>query len=270
MESTASVKPQTDVDLEAKTEKFSEIEVSTSLAESSNDLGEAEKRGESETTDEKKNTVWWDEPVDKDPANPMNWPAWRKWSIISILSFITFLTYDQSEKTPQPYYASNVSHRPLASSMLAPGVPLIMADFHNDSTTFATFVVSIFILGFAVGPLFLAPLSEVYGRTPVYNTCNVCFVGFTILCAMAKDSGMLLAARFWAGLVGVATITCGSGSIADLMPREQRGRAMALWSVGPLMGPVIGPVVAGILVERRGWRYVFWVITVLVSVELAA
>lgn len=39
------------------------------------------------------NMVWWDEPADQDPANPMNWTTWQKWIIISILSFITFLTY---------------------------------------------------------------------------------------------------------------------------------------------------------------------------------
>jgi multidrug resistance protein len=143
-----------------------------------------------------------------------------------------------------------------------------MAEFHEESKIFATFVVSIFVLGFAVGPLILAPLSEIYGRVPVYNTCNVLFLGFTILCATAKDSGMILAARFWAGLAGVAVITCGAGTIADIIPLAQRGRAMALWTMGPLLGPVIGPVAGGFLVEARGWRWVFWVIVILVSTLL--
>ena len=62
-------------------------------------------------------------------------------------------------------------HRPLASSMFAPGVPVIMADFHNTSNTFATFVVSIFVLGFAAGPLVLAPLSPhaMGWRPPRFN-----------------------------------------------------------------------------------------------------
>ena len=36
--------------------------------------------------------VWWDEPADQDPANPMNWPMSRKWATIAVLSAITFLT----------------------------------------------------------------------------------------------------------------------------------------------------------------------------------
>ena len=150
--------------------------------------------------------------------------------------------------------------------MFAPGVPDVMAEFNTSSSTFATFVVSIFVLGFAFGPLFLAPLSEMYGRVIIYHVCNVLFLIFTIACAVAKDTGFLLAFRFWAGVAGVATVTCGSGTIADIMPQEKRGKAMTLWSCGPIMGPMIGPVVGGFLIQAKGWRWVFWVISIAVSV----
>jgi multidrug resistance protein len=149
--------------------------------------------------------------------------------------------------------------------MFAPGVPQLMADFHCTSNLLATFVVSVFVLGFAFGPLILAPMSETYGRSPIYHTCNVLFVVFTVLCAVAKNMGMMIAFRFLAGFAGVAVITCGSGSIADLMPREKRGGAMALWSLGPLLGPIVGPIAGGFLVEAKGWRWVFWVIAIVVS-----
>ena len=152
--------------------------------------------------------------------------------------------------------------------MFAPGVPQVMQDFRAASNLLATFVVSVFVLGFAFGPLLLAPLSEMYGRIPVYNTCNVAFLIFTILSAEAKSMGMLVAVRFLAGAFGVAVITCGSGSIADMMPPEQRGGAMAVWAVGPILGPVIGPVAGGFLVTAKGWRWVFWVISILVSSNL--
>ncbi|KAH8198656.1 hypothetical protein TruAng_007197 [Truncatella angustata] len=191
--------------------------------------------------------VDWDKPVDKDPENPLNWPDWRKWSIIGLLSFLSFLT-------------------PLASSMLAPGVPLVLKEFQTNNDQLATFVVSAFVLGFAVGPLVVAPMSELYGRTKIYHISNCLFVIFTIACAVSNSMGMLIAFRFLAGCAGVTVVTCGSGTIVDLMPPEKRGTAMALWSVGPLLGPVVGPVCAGFLVAAKGWRWVFWVIAIAAGV----
>lgn len=76
------------------------------------------------------NIVDWDGP--DDPANPLNWPAKKKWSIIAALGAVTFIT-------------------PLASSFFAPGVPQVMRAFDEESNLMATFVVSVYLLGFAIG-----------------------------------------------------------------------------------------------------------------------
>ena len=151
--------------------------------------------------------------------------------------------------------------------MLAPGVQLVMEDFDTSSETFATFVVSIFVLGFACGPLLLAPLSELYGRVVVYNTTNVLFLGFIILCAVSQNPSMLLAFRFLSGFAGVATITIGSGTIADIMPQEKRGKALSVWSVGTILGPTVGPIIGGSVAEVAGWRWMFWTISIAVSFQ---
>ncbi|KAL2851866.1 major facilitator superfamily domain-containing protein [Aspergillus pseudoustus] len=184
-----------------------------------------------------------DQSARKDPESPMNWTNARKWTIIAMVSFITFLT-------------------PLASSMFAPGVPEVMQDFNSSSPTLSTFVVSVYVLGFAFGPLIVAPLSEYYGRAIVYNACNALFVVFNIASAVAPNLASLVVFRFLDGCAGVAPISCGSGTIADLMPPETRGVAIALWSLGPLFGPIIGPVVGGLLVEAKGWRWAFWVLSI--------
>ncbi|KAH8595870.1 major facilitator superfamily domain-containing protein [Bisporella sp. PMI_857] len=204
-------------------------------------------RSKSSTAKYETDGVWWDEPEDQDPANPMNWTSTKKWTNISVISVISFLV-------------------PLVSSMLAPGVHLVMEDFHTSSTTFATFVVSIFVLGFACGPLLLAPLSELYGRVIVYNVTNVLFLAFTVLCAVSRNQPMLLAFRFLSGFAGVATITIGSGTIADIMPRDKRGKAVSIWSVGTILGPMVGPIIGGYVAEVAGWRWMFWVISIAIGV----
>jgi len=178
-----------------------------------------------------------------DPENPLNWTQGRKWGLIACLGAVTLVT-------------------PLASSFFAPGVPLVMATFGETSNVIAALVVSIYILGFALGPLIIAPASELYGRFIVYNVCNVFFVIFTICCALSNSMGMLIAFRILAGCAGSAPLTLGGGTIADIFPPQERAGAMAIWSIGPLLGPVLGPVCGGFLVEAKGWRWVFWILAI--------
>lgn len=152
--------------------------------------------------------------------------------------------------------------------MFAPGVPDIMVEFKSSNTNLATFVVSIYVLGFAFGPLLAAPLSEIYGRALCFNIANVLFIVFTVATALSQNMGMLIAFRFLMGLSGSTPITNGSGTISDMFPVEERGKAMAVWAMGPLLGPCIGPVAGGYMVESVGWRWVFWVIAIAVSEPL--
>lgn len=115
-----------------------------------------------------------------------------------------------------------------------------MQEFDSSSKTIATFVVSVYVLGFAFGPLIVAPLSELYGRLWVYHISNIGFIAFTIACSRAQGVGELCVYRFFEGVFGVTPITIGGGTIADLIKVEGRGAAMAIWSLGPLVGPVAG------------------------------
>lgn len=134
------------------------------------------------------NVVWWDGPTD--PHNPMNFSSWIKILNITLVSAVCFVT-------------------PLASSMFAPGVPLLMREFDSTNSELAGFVVSVYVLGFALGPLALAPLSEIYGRLPLYHVCNIGFVAFTVACALATNLNMLIGFRFMAGIFGSGPLTNG-------------------------------------------------------------
>lgn len=188
------------------------------------------------------NIVDWDGP--NDPGNPMNFSTRFKVLNVGIISALTFIT-------------------PLASSMFAPGIPQLMAEFHSDNDLLADFVVSVYVLGFAIGPLVLAPASELYGRAVVYHVCNIGFIVFSVACAVSTDLGMLIAFRFFQGCFGVAPVTNGGGTIADIVVQEKRGGVIAIYALGPILGPVIGPVAGGYLVAGRGWRWVFWVLAII-------
>jgi multidrug resistance protein len=191
------------------------------------------------------NIIGWDGPTD--PENPMNWKTSKKILNVGLVSFMCFLT-------------------PLASSMFAPAVPTVMAEFHSNNLEMASFIVSVFVLGFAFGPVLLGPLSEVWGRLYLYWICNILFVVFTAVCAKSNSIGMLTGFRFLCGFVGGLPLAVGGGTITDMMSQDNRGAAMALFSAGPLLGPIIGPVAGGFLSEAKGWRWVFWLLTIAVCV----
>ncbi|OTB03636.1 hypothetical protein M426DRAFT_262955 [Hypoxylon sp. CI-4A] len=185
--------------------------------------------------------VSWD--GDDDPENPYNWPAWRTNTYAALLSLLAFLI-------------------PLASSIIAPGVPAIMSEFGSDSQVLSALVVSIYVLGLGLGPLLFAPLSEIYGRVIIYHACNLGFVAFHVACALAPSLGSLIAFRFFAGFFGSCPPTNSGASIADMVPQHRRGVLMAGYAVGPVLGPVIGPVAGGFLSTAAGWRWVFWLVTI--------
>jgi multidrug resistance protein len=237
------------------TKRSSNLDLEKGPVEPSSDL-EATTADEAEATaaDEKRQVDNHDKDPDivswdgaNDPENPMNWTNRKKWFNIAVISILTVLT-------------------PLGSSMFAPGIRRILAEFHETSPTVATFILSVYILGFAFGPLIIAPMSEIYGRSPLYNIGNVLFTVFSICTALSNSIGMMMAFRFLMGVAGSVPITIGSGSIADIMPVEMRGRAMAAWALGPLLGPCIGPVAGGYLIRAAGWRWVYWLIAILAGI----
>ena len=119
--------------------------------------------------------------------------------------------------------------------MLAPGVPQVMLEFQSDNSILESLVVSIYVLGYACGPVVIAPLSELYGRAPLYQSTNIFFLVFTIACGVSSSLNMLIGFRSLQGIAGSAALTMGSGTIADLFIQQERGRAMAIWSMGKLI-----------------------------------
>lgn len=182
-----------------------------------------------------------------DPEMPLNFADSRKWLLLGLLSSITFIS-------------------PLASSMFAPAVSFMDQTFHNTSLLLSSLTVSIFVLGYCIGPLILAPLSEIYGRRFVLTGANVFFCVWQIGCALAPNLSSLIVFRLLAGIGGSGCLTIGGGVISDLFHSDRRGLATAIYSLGPLFGPVIGPICGGFIGQRIGWRWVFWILLIAASI----
>lgn len=119
-------------------------------------------------------------------------------------------------------------------------------------------VVCRYILGFAIGPLMLAPLSEYYGRSPVYFGAWFILVIFQLPLALAPNIGTIIVCRFIAGLGGSAPLTNTGGTISDLFERNLSGNAMRIYGVSSTFGPPFALMISGYVGEDLGWRYIFW------------
>src|SRR5215469_5952476 len=102
-------------------------------------------------------------------------------------------------------------------------------------------------------------LGDMYGRVRMYEAGFVVFVLGSLLCALAWDEVSIIVFRIVQG-VGGALIMANSGAvIADLYPRERRGRAYGLTALGWTVGAVVGVVLGGLIVTYVSWRWIFWI-----------
>ena len=202
------------------------------------------KRGPSQKTqkgEKDANLVTWGGP--DDPANPKNWTKRKRWLATITVSLFTFIS-------------------PVSSSMVAPALEQVQKELNMSSAFEANLALSVFILGFALGPLALGPASELFGRRIVLQLSMLFFIAFNLGCAFAQNSAELIAFRFLSGLGGSAPLGIGGGVLADLWLPTERGRAMALYSLAPLLGPAVGPIAGAWVAELSTWRWVFWSTTI--------
>jgi multidrug resistance protein len=204
----------------------------------------------------------WDGP--KDPANPMNWPKWKRLGHVTMVATIVFIVsvyYNYDFEGP-----ALICRRNLSTTISAPASGVIMKEFDQDNAIIGTFTVSIFLLGFTLGPLVMAPLSEIYGRLIVYHLSIATFVVFLLGCGSSQSIVSFLILRFIAGCAASSPSTIGGGTVADLIPVQERGGAMAMTALGPILAPVIGPVIGGFITQNLSWRWTFWIVGIAVCI----
>src|ERR1700760_3601733 len=109
--------------------------------------------------------------------------------------------------------------------MVAPGMDQTMKSLHVTSRLLGSLMISIFIAGFIVGPLFLGPLSELYGRVPVVVLSNYFMCAWLLGCALAQNMTGLIIMRFLAGPGASAAMVIAPAVAADLYPLHHRAAA---------------------------------------------
>lgn len=179
-----------------------------------------------------------------DRANPRDWSAWYQGWVIFAVSYSTWVVV-------------------LYSTSYTATLPGLMAEFGEPNPTVVTLGVTTYLLGLACGSLVVAPMSELFGRRPVYLVCLSASALLVLPCALARSLGEIIAVRFFGAVFGSVMICNGAGTIADISTEENRARYMSWWSIAPLNGPVTGPLIGGYVAQYLGWRWDNWLVLIL-------
>lgn len=127
-----------------------------------------------------------------------------------------------------------------------------------------TMGISLYVLGFATGPIFWAPFSELHGRLWPILIGTLGFATFSLGIAAGKDVQTVLICRFWSGVFGASPMTVVAGVFVDMFDGRSRGAATTVFSMTVLMGPFMAPAIGGFIVESSlGWRWTGWIASLL-------
>lgn len=185
-----------------------------------------------------------------DPWNPRTMATPRKWVIVTITSAGSFCVT-------------------CASSIYASTYTQMDAEF-DCSHLVATLGLSTFVLGIALGPMW-SPLSEFYGRRPIYLAAFAMFTIWIIPTAVAKNITTVIISRFFQGLSGSAFLSVSGGTVSDLFTPDKMQHPMTMFTAAPFLGPCVGPLIGGFINSNVSWRWthyvlIIWALTMFVGI----
>lgn len=188
--------------------------------------------------------------TDHDPENPRNFSKARKWFITGFTAVLCFSV--------------------AVGSSMPTGDLEGAAAYLNVGSEAINISITLFVAGFGFGPMFFAPLSEIYGRWIIYVISGFLYFIFTLPCALATNLATLLAARMIAGLAASVPMTNVGGTISDIWSPAEKGIPMAIFSsvlfIGPAMGPLVGGAIASATNAYHGWKYIYWTLFAFIGI----
>lgn len=142
------------------------------------------------------------------------------------------------------------------SSIFSAATPAVAQQYHV-STEVGLLGVSLYVLGFAFGPILWAPLSELKGRKLPLILSMFGFSVFSIGTAVGKDLQTVLICRFFAGAFGSCPLAVVAAVFSDMFDNRTRGLAVTVFSMTVFTGPLLAPFIGGFTVMNKhmGWRW---------------
>ncbi|KAF4309193.1 Major facilitator superfamily [Botryosphaeria dothidea] len=156
--------------------------------------------------------------------------------------------------------------------MLGGGMtPILAAGFNNVAATYSTstenvaLTTGLYMLGLGLGSVVASPTAILYGKRPVYLAASILFVLSSVWCALSPSYASLLIARIVQG-VAVSPVEClPSATIAEIFFLHERAYRLGVYTLLLLGGKNLVPLVSAAIIESLGWRWVFWIVAIIVG-----
>ena len=185
-----------------------------------------------------------------DKENPRNWSSGKKAWIMVVISLYTFVVY-------------------CTASIITPTVESVMQRY-RISAEVAALGLSLYVFGYAIGPMIWSPLSEVrfVGRNPPYLYSFIVFFAISIGLALVDNFPCIVVLRFLQGFFGSPALATGGASIEDVYDMYSAPYGYVWWVMAMYCGPALGPLLAGYAMADD-WRWALWEV-VLMSIPILA
>lgn len=145
------------------------------------------------------------------------------------------------------------------SAVFSPSASSVSKEF-SVGLEVATISSTLYIVGYASGPLFWAPFSELKGRRIPIIIGMLGFGIFNTAVAVAKDLQTLMICRFFCGIFGSSPLAVVAAVFSDMYNNRTRGVAISIFSGTVFLGPLLAPFIGGFInMSYLGWRWTAWV-----------
>src|SRR5918997_2679048 len=172
------------------------------------------------------------------PSNSVKISAYA-WKMLAILSCIaTMVMY--------------------AETMLIPGIPDLIRDFHVSYSMSSWILTSYLIAGAVMTPI-AGKLSDISGRKKILLVIMVIYAIGVSIAGFASDVYFMIFARIIQG-IGMSMFPIAFGMIRDQFPREKISIGQGIITSMFASGAVLGLTVGGIIVQDYGWQNTFFTI----------
>lgn len=186
-----------------------------------------------------------------DPEHPFNWTTRHKLRVAMPLALCSLAT--------------------ASGSALFSAATDVVAEIYHVKPVVASLGVSLYVVGFASGPVVWSPISELYGRKMPILLSMFTIVCFFFATATAKDLQTILITRFFCGFVGSAPLTVVAAAFADMYDNTTRGYALDIFAMTVFCGPLLAPIIGGFIVESYlGWRWTCYIMGIFSSAALVS